>query len=66
MEKLKSLFSRQKPLLTKESAKVAQSKTFFKNEKILETLPGFSFKPLEQTIQKACEKYLGMLNESQQ
>ena len=58
MEKLKKLFSREAPLLTRESAMVAQSKTFFDSGKILRELPGFSFTPLHQTITKACENYL--------
>jgi nucleoside-diphosphate-sugar epimerase len=57
IEKLKSFFTRKKPLLTKESAKVAHSKTYFDNNKFLKAFPQFSFTPLEQTIQKACEKY---------
>lgn len=62
MEKLKSLFTRKKPLLTKESARVAQSQTWFENDKILKALQGFSFTPLEETIKKACEKYTGTIN----
>jgi nucleoside-diphosphate-sugar epimerase len=58
MEKLKFLLSGKKPLLTKESARVAVSKTWFETDKLLNTLPGFSFTPLEETIQKACKKYL--------
>ena len=58
IEKLKKLFTGKLPLLTRESARVAQSKTFFDNEKILKTLPGFSFTPLQHTISKACENYL--------
>lgn len=65
MEVLKSFFSGKKPLLTKESARVAQSKTYFENDKIRKALPEFSFTPLEQSIQKACEKYLNTLNVSQ-
>ena len=57
MEKLKSLFTGKKPLLTKESANVAQSKTWFDNDKILAVLPGFTFTPLEETINKACQLY---------
>jgi len=57
MEKIKSLFSGKKTLLTKESARVAQSKTWFENDKILSALPGFSFTPLGETIKKACERY---------
>jgi dihydroflavonol-4-reductase len=57
IEKLKSFFSGKKPLLTKESARVAQSQTWFDNEKLLNALPGFNYTPLEETIKKACEKY---------
>ena len=62
LEKVKSLLTGKKPLLTKESARVAQSQTFFENDKILKALPGFSFTPLEETIEKACKKYLGTIN----
>ena len=57
-EKLKSIFTGKAPLLTKESARVAQSKTFFSNKKILAALPNFSFTSIDQTIEKACKKYL--------
>jgi len=62
LEKLKSIFTDKKPLLTKESARVAQSKTWFENDKLLKALPGFSFTPLEETINRACEKYNGTVN----
>lgn len=58
VEKLKSLFTGKKPLLTKESARVAQSQTWFENDKLLKALPGFSFTPLEKTISKACALYM--------
>ncbi len=51
-----------KPLLTKESARVAKSQTWFENDKLLKALPGFSFTPLEETIKKACEKYAGIIH----
>jgi nucleoside-diphosphate-sugar epimerase len=57
LEKIKSFFTGKKPMLTKESVRVAQSKTWFENDKLLKALPGFSFTPLEETIKKACEKY---------
>jgi nucleoside-diphosphate-sugar epimerase len=57
MEKIKSLFKGTKPLLTKETAKLAHTSSFFQNDKILQALPGFSFTPLQQTISKACKKY---------
>lgn len=62
LEKFKSFFRGNKPLLTKESARVGQSRTYFENDKILKSLPGFSFTPLEKTIKKACEKYGTNLN----
>ncbi len=58
VEKIKSLFTGRRSLLTRESSRVAQSKTFFENGKILRQLPGFSFTPLEQTIRDACRDYL--------
>lgn len=61
MEKIKAMFTGKDPLLTKESARVAQSQTWFENDKILRILPGFSFTPLDQTIKKACEKYAGTI-----
>lgn len=61
IEKLKSFFTRKKPLLTKESAKVAVSKTYFDNAKFLVAFPQFSFTPLEQTIKNACSKYMAQL-----
>lgn len=57
VEKMRSFFTGHKPVLTKESAKVAHSKTYFDNAKFLTTFPHFSFTPLEKTIQKASEKY---------
>lgn len=62
LEKIKSMFSGKKPLLTKESAKVAMSQTWFENDKLIKNLPGFSFTPLEETIKKACEKYNGTIH----
>ncbi|HEX3933939.1 MAG TPA: NAD-dependent epimerase/dehydratase family protein, partial [Puia sp.] len=56
--RLKSLFSGQPSILTRESARVARSSTYFDNGKILEKLPGFRFTPLEETIREACSAYL--------
>jgi nucleoside-diphosphate-sugar epimerase len=57
LEGLKHLFADGKPLLTKESARVAHSKTSFDNSAILTALSGFSFTPLETVIKNSCEKY---------
>ena len=57
VERFKSIFTGNRPLITKESARVGVSRTWFENDKLLKALPGFSFTPLEETIKKACEKY---------
>lgn len=61
MEKLKSVFTGKPSLLTKESARIAQTKTYFDNSKLLKALPGFSFTPLQESINHACNKYLQTL-----
>ena len=58
LEKVKSLISGKRPLLTKHSAVVGHSKTHFDNSKILQQLPQFSFTPLQQSIEKACRQYV--------
>ena len=58
LEALKCLISGKKPLLTKETARVAISQTKFENKKILAVLPEFHFTPLQETIREACKKYL--------
>jgi dihydroflavonol-4-reductase len=58
VEKVKSLFNNRKPLLTLETAKVAQSKTYFDNSKILKVLPDFRFTPLQNAIEISAKKYL--------
>ena len=58
LEKLKSMLTGSKPLLTRETAKVAHSKTSFANKALLLALPGFSYTPLETVIKNSCEKYL--------
>jgi dihydroflavonol-4-reductase len=62
LEWIKTMITGTKPILTKESVRVANSKTHFENDKILKALPGFSFTPLEETIKKACNLYLGTIN----
>jgi len=60
MEKMKAAFSGSTPLLTRESAKIARSRTHFSNQKIQRFLPGYGFTPLEQTIREACNNYLSL------
>ena len=58
LEYLKYLLSGEKPLLTRESARVANSRTYFSNEKLIQAIPGFSFTPLQTTLIRACRQYL--------
>jgi dihydroflavonol-4-reductase len=58
LEKLKSLLTGKKTLLTRENAKSAQGITYYENSKILQYLPGFRFTPLQDTIRIACRAYL--------
>jgi nucleoside-diphosphate-sugar epimerase len=57
LEKIKSAFTGSPALLTRETARVAQSKTSFSNAKILRALPGFHFTPLETVIELAANQY---------
>ncbi|PWT77976.1 MAG: 3-beta hydroxysteroid dehydrogenase [Bacteroidetes bacterium] len=57
-EKLKSLFTGITPLLTKESARIAQYQVQFDNSKMHRFFPEFVFTPLQDTIQQACQLYL--------
>ncbi len=57
VEKLKSLISGKRSLLSKESARVAQSETYFDNSKLLKYFPGFTYTSLEKAVQISCEAY---------
>jgi nucleoside-diphosphate-sugar epimerase len=57
LEKIKSLITGNNPLLTRETIKLALTKTYWQNGKILQALPGFSFTPMEESIREACMKY---------
>jgi len=65
IEKMKSFLKNAKPLLTKETARIALSKTYWQNDKILKALPGFSFMALESSITKACKNYADAVNNMQ-
>jgi nucleoside-diphosphate-sugar epimerase len=57
LEKIKAFFTGNKPLLSKETAKVAHSQTSFDNAALLNALPGFGFSPLDTVIKKTCMHY---------
>ncbi|MFB6455940.1 NAD-dependent epimerase/dehydratase family protein [Chitinophaga sp. Hz27] len=58
VEKLKHMFGGKSPLITKETAHTAQLKVYYANDKILESLPGFSFRPLATTIAETGKAYV--------
>lgn len=64
MEKIKSFFTGHRPVLTRESARVAHSNTYFENDKLLQALPGFAFTPLEESIARACKRYLAAISDT--
>jgi nucleoside-diphosphate-sugar epimerase len=57
-DKIRSMLTGGRPLLTKESARLARDKTYFDNSKILSFFPGFTFKPLRDSLTEACTAYL--------
>ena len=57
VEMIKSFLNGKPSLLTRASARVANSSTSFNNSKILRQLPDFHFTPLEETIRAACQAY---------
>lgn len=62
MEKLKSFFSGKTPLLTKETAAKSFEKNYYNGSKILTALQGFSYTPLEETINRVAKELQQKLN----
>ena len=58
LEKIKAVFTGNRPLLSRETSKIAQSKTYFDNSKLLKFLPDFHYTPLEKGILTAADRYL--------
>ncbi len=56
-EKLKSLLTASRPLITKETARTANHKCYYSNEKIV-TKAGFEFMPMRVSIKETCELFL--------
>ncbi len=54
IEAVKELFTKKKPLLTKETAHTAQTKVYFDNSKLLKALPTFEYSPINDTIKRIC------------
>ena len=56
-EKIRSAFSRHKPLITRESVAIASRRSSYENHKLLKALPAFRFRSLEDSIFEACAGY---------
>ncbi|PUZ28486.1 3-beta hydroxysteroid dehydrogenase [Chitinophaga parva] len=63
MEKIKGSLSGKKPLVTKETARTAQLKVYYNNERLLKALPGFTYKPMEQSLREIGAAYLQYLEQ---
>ncbi|WP_462255380.1 NAD-dependent epimerase/dehydratase family protein [Ferruginibacter sp.] len=59
---LKSLFTKQDPLVTKETAKTALAKVNFDNSKLKKYLPQFNYRKIEETIAETCVAFQHKLN----
>ncbi|RPD38597.1 NAD-dependent epimerase/dehydratase family protein [Chitinophaga barathri] len=58
VEKFRSLFTGKRPLITRETARTAQLKVYYSSAKITQTLPGFRFRPLDETVTDVSRDYL--------
>ena len=54
LEAIKSRITGKSPLITKETAATALAKVYFDNTKLKEYLPGFTYRPIEETITDTC------------
>ncbi len=62
VEWLKEKITGAEPVVTRESARASISTFFYANEKSL-SLPGFSYRPLEQTVRETAEQFLDAASE---
>lgn len=56
LEAIKALFTGSKPLLTKETARTAQQTIVYNNQKLLNTLPHFTYTTLGDSISRICSE----------
>ena len=57
-EAVKSRFSGNQSILTRETARLAQAETIYRSNRIFDLLPGFRFTALDDTVRLACAAYL--------
>ena len=56
LEALKNIFTKSSPLITKETAATSLTSVVYDNRKLLQALPNFKYKKLEDTILETCKK----------
>jgi nucleoside-diphosphate-sugar epimerase len=54
LEKLRSMFTGKRPLITKETTKTALAPVSFSSAKLMEAFPQFAFTPIRQSVQRIC------------
>ncbi len=55
--KIKTKITGKQSSITKETARTAQMKCFYNNDKFLQSFPSFSYTPIEKTIEKMASDY---------
>ncbi len=61
-EAIKCRFTKKEPLVTRETAATALSRISYDNSKLLNHLTGFSYRPLEESIQFTCSALQQKIN----
>ena len=57
---LKGKLNGSTPLITKETVHNAQSKSFYKADKIFQALPQFTYTPIDMTIRRMAKAFLSL------
>jgi nucleoside-diphosphate-sugar epimerase len=58
VESVRCAITGKAPLITRETARAAQSNTVFSNEKIKKAFPDFKFRSLEESVRHTCKIFL--------
>ena len=61
MENIKSMFMGTSPLLTQETIDTALTKVEYNNRKLLQFLPGFKYRKMQDTITYTCQKLVAAI-----
>ena len=56
IEKVKAIFSKQEPLITRETVNTAMEQYFYNNNKLLNELPEFSYQSMDITLKRICKE----------